>query len=176
MTHVGQQVGNALGQALALGFHDLVERIGIQRQKIAGRHGRHPLLDREAHAVARFLVTLYCLGHAGQHAAAEQIVGCGHRRNRIGAPFGLGEALVPGQQGLNLIGIRKRLHGLEILLLQPLQFGGIELNRLSRAGRHLGHGRLHGLRDGGPGVGCSAQTRHGAEPHGGTGLHLLERL
>jgi hypothetical protein len=91
------------------GFNNLVERIGVQCQKIAGRHGCHPLLDRKTHAVACFLSP--CTASAMPVSmAAEQVVGRGHRCNRIGAPLGLGEALVPGQQGLNLLGIRKRLH------------------------------------------------------------------
>ena len=110
LAHVGQQIGNALSQALALGFNNLVERIGVQCQKIAGRHGCHPLLHRKTHPVACFLIALNRFGHAGQHATAQQVVGRGHRCNGIGAPLGLGKALVPGQQGLNLLAIRERLH------------------------------------------------------------------
>ena len=97
LTHIGQQIGDALRQALALGFNNLVQRIGVQRQEVAGGHRSHPLLDSKTQAVASLFIALNCVCHAHQHATANKKICRSHSSYRVCSPFGSIEALVFAQ-------------------------------------------------------------------------------
>jgi len=48
LLHVAQHILQALAQAFALGFDQLLLRFRVERQEIGGRHGIHHLLHGKA--------------------------------------------------------------------------------------------------------------------------------
>ena len=76
LLHVVQQVGHALGDALALGLDGLFLGFGVEGQEVAGRHGSHPLFHAKADAGLGLFVSLDRVGQPHEGAGIEQ-VGCG---------------------------------------------------------------------------------------------------
>ena len=73
LAQVVQQIGNALGNAFALCFQGLFLRIGIEREEITRRHGRHPLFNAKTDTRAGFFVGFDRFGQLHQRACIEQI-------------------------------------------------------------------------------------------------------
>ena len=94
LVQVVHQVLHALGNALALGVDGLFLGLGIEGQKVAGRGGGHPLLDRKADAAAGLGVGLDRVGQAHHGAGVEQVDRGRIRRHRVAAPGLARKALV----------------------------------------------------------------------------------
>ena len=70
---VVHHVFDAFRNALALGFDGLLLRVGVEGQKVAGRCGCQPLLNRKADARLRFGVGHYSVSKAHQGTRVQQI-------------------------------------------------------------------------------------------------------
>jgi hypothetical protein len=120
---VVQQVLDALGDALALRIDGLLLRLGVEGERVAGRRGGHPLLDREAHARLGLFVGIDGFGHAQHRAAVEQVHGGGKCRQRIAAPGFTCKA--PVARWLGIEALAPELGGFrDVLLLDRLQLFG----------------------------------------------------
>ena len=135
LLHVMQQVLNAFGQTLTLGFNRFLLGFRIQCQEVAWRHGSHPLLHGKTNALTRFLIGLHRLRHAGQGFGIEQIAGSRQRCHRVLLPRLAAKTLVM-QLCRSSQTIRPQTRCfLHIGLLQSLQLLRIKLQCSSSRGR-----------------------------------------
>lgn len=148
LPHVVQQVGDALGQALALGIDGLLLRLGVEDEEIAGCHGRHPLLHAEADARACLGIGLHRVGQSHQGARVEQVGRGGEGCHGALGPCGGAEAAV--FHGGRLQRLAPELgRFLQVLLLQPGQLVRGEGNgRTGLRGSGAGSGRAASLSEG----------------------------
>ena len=86
LLHVVQQVGQALGNTFTLGVYGFFLRLGIERQKVAGRRGGHGLLYRKTHAGPGFLIALHRVGQPHQGTCVEQVGRSSKLRHRVAVP------------------------------------------------------------------------------------------
>ena len=92
--HVIQQVLKALGQGLTTAVQRQLQRLGIEREEVAGRGGVYKLGHREADALTRFGVGLDGVRHLVERAAVEQVELREELRHRAGLPGVGGKAAV----------------------------------------------------------------------------------
>ena len=129
LTQVMDEVLQPFGNALALGLDCQLLRFGVERQKIAGRASRSPLLHRKPQTRHGFDIRLQGVDQTGQRARLDQVCRRRMRSQRVVGPGGIGKAPVRADAG----GLRAHGHQSSDLLLEiglyRCQFGRFHLHR-----------------------------------------------
>ena len=94
LAHILQHILQAFAQTFTFGFEGFFLGIRVERQKIAGGHGRYPLLDCKANALAGFFIRLHGFGHAHECVRIERIRCRRKRRQRVLRPVFTGKTPV----------------------------------------------------------------------------------
>lgn len=143
--HVGEQIHHALTQTFALAFDKRLLRIRIQREVVARRCCRRPLLHGETNALARFRIALHGVREFLQITRVEQIPHHRERERGRALPGGIREAAVFQRRKIDLLLARllEQLGGIaRIIALQLMQtLRGNRRRRDFRQGRQALHRR-----------------------------------